>query len=168
VATDVAARGLDIPEVRHVYNFDLPDVPETYVHRIGRTARAGADGSAVALVAPDEMLLLRDVERAMKAKIPVASGAPWEGPETATRPARGGTGRAQGAGQPGAGRAKAPRGAGQPGRSGQGPAAGHLPGRAAPAARPQGHGRPQGGSRAAGPGGRGRGHGSGRRGGSAA
>ncbi|WP_085047380.1 DEAD/DEAH box helicase, partial [Brevirhabdus pacifica] len=55
VATDVAARGLDIPEVRHVYNFDLPNVPENYVHRIGRTARAGADGKAVAFCAPDEM-----------------------------------------------------------------------------------------------------------------
>jgi ATP-dependent RNA helicase RhlE len=77
VATDVAARGLDIPEVRHIYNFELPNVPENYVHRIGRTARAGADGAAIALCAPDEMGELRDIERAMKATIPVASGAPW-------------------------------------------------------------------------------------------
>ena len=50
VATDVAARGIDIPGVRHVYNYDLPNVAENYVHRIGRTARAGADGAAIALV----------------------------------------------------------------------------------------------------------------------
>ncbi len=78
VATDVAARGLDIPEVRHVYNYELPNVPENYVHRIGRTARAGADGAAIALCSPDEMGELRDIEKAMKARIPVASGAPWE------------------------------------------------------------------------------------------
>ena len=55
VATDVAARGLDIPQVRHVYNYDLPNVPENYVHRIGRTARAGMDGAAVAFCSPDEV-----------------------------------------------------------------------------------------------------------------
>jgi ATP-dependent RNA helicase RhlE len=77
VATDVAARGLDIPDVRHVYNFELPDVPENYVHRIGRTARAGADGAAIAFCEPEEMGNLRDIEKAMKAAIPVASGAPW-------------------------------------------------------------------------------------------
>ncbi|WP_341366922.1 DEAD/DEAH box helicase [Yoonia sp. BS5-3] len=78
VATDVAARGIDIPDVRHVYNYDLPNVPDNYVHRIGRTARAGADGAAVALVAPDEMIELQDIEKTMKEKIPVASGRPWE------------------------------------------------------------------------------------------
>jgi ATP-dependent RNA helicase RhlE len=54
VATDVAARGIDIPGVSHVYNFELPEVAEAYVHRIGRTARAGADGDAIALCAPEE------------------------------------------------------------------------------------------------------------------
>jgi len=78
VATDVAARGIDIPGVRHVYNFDLPNVAENYVHRIGRTARAGAEGKAHALVAPDEMIELKDIEKAMKASIPVASGREWE------------------------------------------------------------------------------------------
>ncbi len=78
VATDVAARGIDIPGVRHVYNYDLPNVAENYVHRIGRTARAGADGSAVAFCAPDEMIDLRDIEKAMKESIPVASGTAWE------------------------------------------------------------------------------------------
>ncbi len=78
VATDVAARGLDIPLVRHVYNFDLPNVPETYVHRIGRTARAGRDGAAVAFCAPDEMGELKAIQKILRATIPVASGTPWE------------------------------------------------------------------------------------------
>ena len=76
VATDVAARGLDIPEVAHIYNFDLPNVAENYVHRIGRTARAGRDGRAVAFCAPDEASALRDIEKAMKADIPVIGGEP--------------------------------------------------------------------------------------------
>ncbi len=78
VATDVAARGLDIPLVAHVYNYDLPNVPENYVHRIGRTARAGRDGRAVALCAPLEMGDLREIEKAMGAKIPVIGGTPHE------------------------------------------------------------------------------------------
>ncbi|WP_273690569.1 DEAD/DEAH box helicase [Ketogulonicigenium vulgare] len=80
VATDVAARGLDIPDVRYVYNYELPNVPDNYVHRIGRTARAGKDGQAVAFCAPDEMGDLRDIQKVMKTTIPVASGAPWEVP----------------------------------------------------------------------------------------
>lgn len=78
VATDVAARGLDIPDVRFVYNYDLPNVPENYIHRIGRTARAGKDGRAVAFVAPDEMGLLKDVEKALKTEIPLGGGRRWE------------------------------------------------------------------------------------------
>ncbi len=79
VATDVAARGIDIPEVRHVYNYDLPNVPDNYVHRIGRTARAGAEGRAVAFCAPDEAGELKAIQKVMKVDIPVASGRPWEG-----------------------------------------------------------------------------------------
>ena len=86
VATDVAARGIDIKDVGHVYNFDLPNVPENYVHRIGRTARAGADGRAVAFCAEAEMDDLRAIEKAMKAHIPVAGGTPW--PESAPTPKR--------------------------------------------------------------------------------
>jgi len=71
VATDIAARGIDIPCVSHVVNFDLPDVPEQYVHRIGRTARAGADGIAIAFCAPDERGNLRDIERTTRQKIAV-------------------------------------------------------------------------------------------------
>ena len=80
VATDVAARGLDIPQVAHVYNFDLPNVPENYVHRIGRTARAGRDGRAVAFCAPAEVAELRAIEKAMKAPISVIGGEPPNGP----------------------------------------------------------------------------------------
>ena len=78
VATDVAARGLDIPEVRHVYNYELPNVPDNYVHRIGRTARAGRDGRAIAFCSPEEMGELKDIQKVMKREIPVASGTPWE------------------------------------------------------------------------------------------
>ncbi|MBY3240231.1 DEAD/DEAH box helicase [Rhizobium laguerreae] len=74
IATDVAARGIDIPAVSHVYNYDLPEVPDAYVHRIGRTARAGRDGIAIAFCAPDEAKLLRDIERLMGIDITVASG----------------------------------------------------------------------------------------------
>ncbi|MFN3744148.1 MAG: DEAD/DEAH box helicase [Hyphomicrobiaceae bacterium] len=63
VATDIAARGIDIDEITHVINYELPNVPESYVHRIGRTARAGAEGVAIALCAPDEREYLRDIER---------------------------------------------------------------------------------------------------------
>ncbi len=72
VATEVASRGLDIKELPQVVNFELPNVPEDYVHRIGRTARAGATGHAVSLVAPDEATLLRDIERTMKMSVPFA------------------------------------------------------------------------------------------------
>ncbi|GGC40253.1 DEAD/DEAH box helicase [Novosphingobium marinum] len=63
VATDIAARGIDVAGVSHVFNFELPNVPEQYVHRIGRTARAGASGEAYSFVAPDERTYLRDIER---------------------------------------------------------------------------------------------------------
>ncbi|MGH8279349.1 MAG: DEAD/DEAH box helicase [Gammaproteobacteria bacterium] len=70
VATDIAARGLDIAELPYVVNFELPNVPEDYVHRIGRTARAGHDGIAISLVSPDEREFLRDIERLLKQKLP--------------------------------------------------------------------------------------------------
>jgi ATP-dependent RNA helicase RhlE len=66
VATDIAARGLDIPQVSHVFNYELPNVPEQYVHRIGRTARAGREGRAIALCAPDERPFLKDIERTIR------------------------------------------------------------------------------------------------------
>src|SRR5689334_10185886 len=72
IATDIAARGIDIPGVSHVINYDLPEVPEQYVHRIGRTARAGAEGQAAAFCSPDERGLLRDIERLTRQKIDTA------------------------------------------------------------------------------------------------
>ncbi|MGB7431320.1 MAG: DEAD/DEAH box helicase [Ahrensia sp.] len=69
VATDVAARGIDIPGVTHVFNYDLPEVADVYVHRIGRTARAGADGAAIAFCAQEEQKLLREIEKLLKMKI---------------------------------------------------------------------------------------------------
>jgi ATP-dependent RNA helicase RhlE len=70
VATDIAARGIDIDQLPHVVNYDLPNVPEDYVHRIGRTGRAGAEGVAVSLVCIDEHAFLRDIERLLKREIP--------------------------------------------------------------------------------------------------
>ena len=71
VATDIAARGIDVDGITHVINFDLPNVPETYVHRIGRTARAGAEGTAISLVAGgEELSYLRDIERLIKVALP--------------------------------------------------------------------------------------------------
>src|SRR5690606_14794835 len=70
VATDIAARGIDVDKVTHVVNFELPFVPEAYVHRIGRTARAGSDGTAISFVAGDEMKLLKDIEKVTRQKIP--------------------------------------------------------------------------------------------------
>jgi ATP-dependent RNA helicase RhlE len=102
VATDVAARGIDIPGISHVYNFDLPEVPENYVHRIGRTARAGREGEAVAFCAPSEVHLLANVEKLMSIDIDVASGERPEGPIAKSRSGRGssrggnGQGRANG------------------------------------------------------------------------
>ncbi len=112
VATDVAARGLDIPGVAHVYNYDLPNVPENYVHRIGRTARAGREGRAVALCAPAELSDLRAIEKAMRAPIPVIGGTvPSGAAAAAPNPSRGA--------KPAAGKAK-PRGRGprRPNRQG--------------------------------------------------
>jgi len=71
VATDIAARGIDVSGVSHVINFELPNVPEQYVHRIGRTARAGNDGIAISFVADDERPYLRDIERLTRQKIPL-------------------------------------------------------------------------------------------------
>ncbi len=70
VATDIAARGIDIDEVTHVVNYELPNIPESYVHRIGRTARAGAEGTAISLCGNEERAFLRDIERLTRQTIP--------------------------------------------------------------------------------------------------
>ena len=77
VATDIAARGLDIEELSHVFNYNLPDVPETYVHRIGRTGRAGREGAAVAFCDFGEKPLLRDIEKLMGRTVPVVEDHPY-------------------------------------------------------------------------------------------
>jgi ATP-dependent RNA helicase RhlE len=107
VATDIAARGIDIDQLPHVVNYDLPNVPEDYVHRIGRTGRAGAEGEAISLVCIDERDFLRDIERLIKREIPVAVIAGFEpDPKAVAQPvfAKGGPGRGrpqqQGRGNP--------------------------------------------------------------------
>ncbi len=75
VATDIAARGIDVDGVTHVVNFELPNIAESYVHRIGRTARAGAEGAAISFCAPDERPYLRDIERLTRVPLLVASGS---------------------------------------------------------------------------------------------
>ncbi|MGN0885903.1 MAG: DEAD/DEAH box helicase [Candidatus Spyradenecus sp.] len=77
VATDIAARGIDVDEVTHVINYDLPDEPETYVHRIGRTARAGAEGEAISLVCPHDRQALRDIEKFIGRPIPQDAEQPF-------------------------------------------------------------------------------------------
>ncbi len=98
VATDIAARGLDIDQLPHVVNYELPNVPEDYVHRIGRTGRAGQSGEAVSLVCVDELKLLADIERLLKQKLP-REVIPGYEPDPSIKPEpikRGGRGDGQG------------------------------------------------------------------------
>lgn len=127
VATDVAARGLDIPDVKYVYNYELPNVADAYVHRIGRTARAGKEGQAVAFCAPDEMDELKAIQKVMKITIPTASGTPWEPMPGASAP-RGGRPGGKPGGKPGGGHRR--RGGGGRGQSqgGGGARSGGKPG----------------------------------------
>ena len=188
IATDVAARGIDVHGISHVINFDVPYVPEDYVHRIGRTARAGSSGHAVTLVTPAERLQLSAIERLVGASIPREPVAGFAVPlDAETPPGRRPTRRPDGAGR-GRDGARAPRKAGQarkegrghsagrtrkagperdagPGRS-AGQAAGPVPERSAGQARHQGPGRKAGPGRSAGSGrkaGPGRSAGSGRK-----
>ncbi|WP_112311331.1 DEAD/DEAH box helicase [Pseudogemmobacter bohemicus] len=141
VATDVAARGIDIPTVRHVYNYDMPNVPDNYVHRIGRTARAGASGSSISFCSPAEMGELQAIEKLLKKALPVIGGAPWAADAIAAAPKPGqNRGQNQARGQN--------RGGQKPGSKPPAPKAAR-PGAAKPAsARPQG-GRPGGAKPAA-------------------
>ncbi|WP_341246195.1 DEAD/DEAH box helicase [Nereida ignava] len=116
VATDVAARGIDIPDVRYVYNFELPEVAENYVHRIGRTARAGAQGEAIALVSAQEIGYLRQIQKVMKFTIPVAGGRE---PMEEDPPKRGGGGGGRRRGGGGGGGGGAPKAGGKPRRFGK-------------------------------------------------
>jgi superfamily II DNA/RNA helicase len=106
VATDIAARGIDVDGVSHVVNFDLPNVPESYVHRIGRTARAGAEGIAISLCDGEETAFLRDIEKLIRISIPVTdkrSHAGRDEPQAAKRAASHGAGRSHGSGNRGSG-----------------------------------------------------------------
>jgi ATP-dependent RNA helicase RhlE len=89
VATDIVARGIDVPGISHVVNYDLPDEPEAYVHRIGRTGRNGAEGTAVTLCAPDEIAKLRAVEKVTRSSLLGHEGHGRPAPEGAARPVRG-------------------------------------------------------------------------------
>jgi ATP-dependent RNA helicase RhlE len=95
VATDIAARGIDVDGITHVINFDLPNEPESYVHRIGRTARAGADGIAISFCDAEERAFLRDIEKTIRQKVDVDAGHPFhaahlvDGHRAAAQPARG-------------------------------------------------------------------------------
>jgi ATP-dependent RNA helicase RhlE len=82
VATDIAARGIDVDGISHVFNYDLPNIPESYVHRIGRTARAGAAGVAISLVSSDELAFMRDIEKLIRRPI---AGSGVEGHSPAAR-----------------------------------------------------------------------------------
>ncbi|MEQ4453022.1 ATP-dependent RNA helicase RhlE [Kosakonia sp. YIM B13605] len=112
VATDIAARGLDIEELPHVVNYELPNVPEDYVHRIGRTGRAAATGEALSLVCVDEHKLLRDIERLLKKEIPrIALDGYEPDPSIKAEPIQ--NGRGQGGGRQGSGRGQGGGGRGQ-------------------------------------------------------
>ena len=152
VATDIAARGIDIEELPHVVNYELPNVPEDYVHRIGRTGRAGASGAAVSLVCVDEHAFLRDIEKLIKRAITKEVIAGFEPDPTAVaepilqRSSRGGGGGGGGGRRQGG----APQGHARPQGAPSSSAQGHGPGGRAgapprPAGRPQG--RPGGGGR---------------------
>ncbi|GAB7547008.1 DEAD/DEAH box helicase [Cupriavidus sp. 8B] len=139
VATDIAARGIDIDQLPHVVNYDLPNVPEDYVHRIGRTGRAGAEGEAISLVCVDEISLMRDIERLIKRQIEQTILPGFEvDPSIPAEPIQKGRqarGQGQGNGGGGRGRGQAPAG-GQP--RGRAPAADAGERQQRPARAPQG------------------------------
>ena len=148
VATDIAARGIDIKELPHVVNFDLPNVPEDYVHRIGRTGRASMSGEAISLIGEDDMPLLGGIERLIKRKLPRATLSPEDmaaleaivksaGPDIDTRPPLPPRGGRPGGGRPGGGR---PGG----GRRDDGRPGGGRPGGGRPDSRPGTSSAPRG------------------------
>ncbi len=151
VATDIAARGIDIDQLPHVVNFELPNVPEDYVHRIGRTGRAGATGEAISLVCLDEDIFLKDIERLIKRSIPREAIAGFEAPASERAEpivlgrmtiGVGGTRRNAGGGGGGGGGGRGGRpGGGGGGGGGGGARPGSRPaGAARPGARPGGGG----------------------------
>ncbi|QDE69090.1 MULTISPECIES: DEAD/DEAH box helicase [Myxococcus] len=162
VATDIAARGIDIDGLSYVVNYDLPNVPEQYVHRIGRTGRAGASGTAVSFCDAEERAYLRDIERTIRRNVPVVEDHPYRSGQPAprpvshasgaapeARPSSGNGGRSQGAPRPagnGGGGGGHSAGASRRRRGGRGAGAGGGG---------RGQGRPEGGRSAQGSGGSG-------------
>ena len=162
VATDIAARGIDIDQLPHVVNYDLPNIPEDYVHRIGRTGRAGATGEAVSLVCVDEHDMLKDIEKLIKQTLPRevipgfepdlnAKAQPVQLRSAGHRPGGGGrSGGGGGRGKPaaagaktggGGGGASKPRAPGAPGAGNGGPRSGGNAPRSAAQHRSGGRGR---------------------------
>jgi superfamily II DNA/RNA helicase len=153
VATDIAARGIDVDGISHVVNFDLPNVPETYVHRIGRTARAGAEGVAISLVAGgEEMAYLRDIEKLIRIALPREDRRTPGHRDAAPAPAQNRGGRSASAPRVHAGRAhdaapgsKGPRRGRRPGgNNGAPPANRHEVNRQEPLRPSQGGGKAEG------------------------
>ncbi|XXX70404.1 DEAD/DEAH box helicase [Sorangium sp. So ce128] len=150
VATDIAARGIDIDDISHVINYDLPNIPESYVHRIGRTARAGASGVALSFCDSEERAYLADIERLIQKRLPLLAdpGVPAFQIDPRPAPQAQGQARPQAQGRPqGQGRPH-PQGQARPQAQGrpQGQGRPHPQGQARPQAqgRPQGQARPQG------------------------
>ncbi len=117
VATDIAARGIDIDSLSHVVNFDIPNVPETYVHRIGRTGRAGASGIAISLCDVDERVFLRDITKLIARQIPVVEEHPFPASGNASKPLA--PEPPKGRGRQGGGRGQGGRSSGNSGGNGQ-------------------------------------------------
>lgn len=154
VATDIAARGLDIQQLPHVVNYELPNVPEDYVHRIGRTARAGHSGEAVSLVCVDENKLLRDIERLIGRDLPVAHRDGFEpDPNIKAEPIQNGR-RSSGKpprrdSRPGSGQARG-QGSGQRSSRGSGGGSGRAAGRSSDQSRNGGQNQTQSNSKSSG------------------
>jgi ATP-dependent RNA helicase RhlB len=158
IATDVASRGLHIPDVSHVFNFDLPNDAEDYVHRIGRTARAGAEGDAISFGCEEYAISLPDIERYIGHQIPraaidpsdladVTAPPPAEWRERAPRPGHSGSGQSRGGG----GRSGGPSRSGGPHRGGGKPRQGDFRGGGGGRRPPSSHPNPQSSSQSATP-----------------
>jgi len=144
VATDIAARGIDIDQLPHVVNYDLPNVPEDYIHRIGRTGRAGAEGEAISLVCVDEHAFLRDIERHIKRSIAREVVPGFEpNPKAVAQPVFAQRGRGQGQGQPQGKRQAAPAARG----GGRAPVPAHAKKRPAGKGARRGEWQPRSGAR---------------------
>ena len=87
MATAIAARGIDVRDITHVINFDLPNIPESYVHRIGRTARAGREGTAISFCDTEEREFLREIEKTIRRKVTIVDNHPFRSKKPFTRQA---------------------------------------------------------------------------------